>query len=328
MAEKSKKKEVKLNLLGINRRSKHVVGCLKPEENSVFISSDISSGEPTLLLNYTNDATLKAILYDFRGKKPEWRGNLLLTDSLYITTMSKTDLILKRLDKIMSKSFLNKLKDRDEVTLQTLASPSISDEEIELLEKADGCFEQLYFESGDTAKHLLGNEYRYAKAWSLAFIYGLQASGLVIQAKDAGYSYTKDYAKSMMDAFWDTIPAVREFRDQLIAMFTLANKRGKPFISPFGLPLPTGKPRIALNIIVQSSVSSYLRRLEQAVFPCGFAELVAMIHDEMVANVLRGREADWKPHLFGINTKLNKEVGMQYPIKLGFKIGDSFYAAH
>jgi hypothetical protein len=295
MAKKSSDKEVKLNLLSVNRRSKHVVGCMVPDKDYVFISSDLASGEPTFMLNYTDDATLKAILLEFRGKRPEWRDGLLLTDSLYISTMSRTSLIRDALKE---------------------------------LERRGIDFAELYYKDSEEAKKALGNSYKIAKMLVLALLYGLGVSKLVIQARDNGLIITKEYAREIHTSFWDSIGKAKEFRDMLVILFTKANKEGRPFVSPFGLPIPTGKPHDAFNYCIQSSVSAYLRMLTQKVFPCNFCRLACIIHDEVVVECKRGYESEWKDRLFSANRELNDELGMRYPLQLGFQVGEDFYAIH
>jgi len=260
-----------------------------------FVTHNCGSAEPTFLLNYTQDPTLKAVLIDYKGVKPEWKDGLFLSDSLYITTMSRTSLIRDKIKEV---------------------------------EKEHGDFCEMYFKDGESAKEALGQTYKTAKMFVLALIYGLTPNGLVRQAKDAGFEISKAYASEVYNSFWQSIDKAREFRDMLTSLMILHEKQGKPFMSPFGLPLPCGKPKDSLNRVIQSSVSAYIRMLELSIFPCPFAELVAIIHDELLVEVDLGKEEEWRAWLMSRNAELNQRVGMQYPIKLGFKIGDSFYAAH
>ena len=112
MQEGMQEEMVKYNLLAANRGSKYCMTPIVAIEGKVLISSDVTSGEPTLILNYSNDSTLYEILYNMRDKKPYWNNNgLLMTDSLYITTLSKSELLNKFLtNKFIEEYYLDSEK--------------------------------------------------------------------------------------------------------------------------------------------------------------------------------------------------------------------------
>lgn len=285
----------KFNLLAINRGSKFVTGCIVPEDGYLFISSDLNSAEPTLLLNYSYDLTLKAVLYDYVGKKPKWENGILLSDNLYITTMSKTSLI----------------KDK-----------------IKEIERQGYDFAELWINDNEKARHLLGSNYKYAKGLCLALIYGLGVNGVVRQLTDIGIPCTTQEAKNIYNAFWDSIPAARDFKNNIVDIVTKANKRGIPFLNPFGLPLPSGKPKDALNRLIQSSVSSFVRELEKILLPYKGCRLVAIIHDELIFEVQKDLVDKFKEHFYSCVAKINEKTGFPFPMRLGFNVGDNFYDIH
>lgn len=288
----------KYNLLACNRRNKIVMSNLVPHEECVFVSSDIAGAEPTILLNYSDDATLYEILYTYKKKPAEYRGETLMTSNMYITSLSTT--------KFMKDS----------------------------IRKAEGVlgasFVDAWNANADKAKEALGSSYDFAKMQALALIYGLSPSGVVRQFGDAGIVVTKEFGKDFYDNFWRVLPQAAKFRDRTIRLFEKANSKKMAVCNPLGTPLPSQKPRDSMNRIIQSSVSSFIRLLCYLIFtknkPEFHLRLVCIIHDELIVEVCKEDVEKYRAHLKACVDEANSIIGFKYPLSLGFKLVNDFYA--
>lgn len=283
------KKECKINILAMNRKSTYCMSPLIPDEGNVFVASDVGSAEPTILLNLCEDPTLYSILYEQKGKKPSWQGNILLTDSMYITTMSSTPLL----------------------------GP--------LLRDLGGDWVELYYKDSDEAKKKLGSKYALSKKFVLALLYGLGKKSLGADMRESNVIMTNEEVAAVYNGFWDSIPQARDFRDVIAHMFKKAYKEKRPFMSPFGLPLPSSQSSKGFNYIIQSSVSSFIRRLNMNLLKHDWIKLVTVIHDELVMEVPKDRVDEYRTILKNEEKYTNDLFGFKYPLNLGFNVANSFY---
>jgi len=281
-----------------------LVGCvtvpsgflLVRHKGQCFVTHNCTAGEPSLLLNLSDDSTLRGVLFDYKGKRPEWVGNLLMTDSLYVTLMSGTDLLGPFLKTLPEEWFDLWVSDN---------------------EQAKGYNKEF--------KRL----YKLAKIATLALIYGLTPAGLVRQFADSGITISMEEATALYRQFWASIPAANELKLLLVKQFERAFKAKKAVCNPFGFPLPTGKPKDALNRNVQSSLSSFLRYLWRRLFPNNIGvTMVCVVHDELVVECPENRVEEWKTFFFEQLASLNADLCLKYPMGMGFTVGDSFYDIH
>jgi DNA polymerase-1 len=216
-----------------------------------------------------------------------------MSDSLYVTTMSKTELLGPM--------------------LRTLP-PS---------------WYPLWVSDNEAAKSALGSKYKLAKVSVLALLYGLSPNGLVRQFSDNGVTLTLAEAERLYNTFWASIPQVREFRDIIVKCFSAKFRKKEPFLTPFGFPAPSGKPKDGMNRVIQSSVSSFVRSLWEHMFPnqCG-AELVCVVHDEIIVEVPENRIEDYRTLLNNAVDLANKKFELKFPLRLGFNVGDNLYEIH
>lgn len=286
---KKKDKDSKINILAMNRKSKLCMETLIPDDGHVFVASDCNAIEPTMLLNFCDDATLYKILFAMRGKEPYWDRGVLLTDSLYVTTMSNTPLL----------------------------GP--------LLEKLGDEWRALWAVDPDAAKKQLGPIYATSKMVVLALLYGLQKKSLARHLVESGVVMTDKEVSQIYEGFWDSLPEAKMLKDFLIHEFKAAHKKGQCFVSPMGFPLPTSKPSDALNYCVQSSVSSWLRKLNRKLFSDKRFFLNVIIHDELVVSVRKEDVNEYREWLELCRNETNEFFQLPYPVKLGFNVAEDFY---
>jgi hypothetical protein len=261
-----------------------------------FVVGNCLAGEPTLLLNLCDDPVLRGVLFDYRGKRPEWVDGLLMTDSLYVTLMSKTDVLGPLLRSMPEEWFDLWVTDN---------------------EKAKGYSPEFK------------KSYRVAKVSVLAMIYGLTPAGLVRQFSENGLTLSLDDARKIYNQFWASIPYAKHLKDTLVKQFEKAYKAKRALISPFMFPLPTGKPKDALNRNVQSSISSFLRFLWRKLFPNPLGvTMVCVVHDELVVECKKELVEDFKKFFYEKLAELNTELNLKYPMAMGFAVGETFYEIH
>jgi hypothetical protein len=265
------------------------MGPLIAEEGKLYISNDLGSAEPNVLLNLTDDTTLNSILNEMTGVRPFYdsRG-VLMTNSLYITTMSKTPLLKPSLDSL-GEAWLD-----------------------------------LYAADNDAAKDQLGQGYKLSKSLCLGMVYGMGAAKLGRILGEARVILRDVEHKAIVNEFWDTLPDVRDFRDAVVAIFKKAKKKGEPFVNPFGFPLPTGKPKDAMNLIIQSSVSCWVRHLNSILYRDERFELIGVIHDELVTQVNEEYVEDYRKALKDAIDETNHKFQLKYPLGMGWKTANSF----
>ena len=87
----------KLNVQGLARRDKGIKGLggqctyLIPEEGNVFVSMDLTSGEPTVTAHYSGDIRYRYATLDGAGQPPFWDSeDILMIDDIYLMFMSAT----------------------------------------------------------------------------------------------------------------------------------------------------------------------------------------------------------------------------------------------
>jgi len=293
---------VKYNVLAANRGSERCMKPLTPHKGKVFVSSDCISGEPNFILNYSDDAFLYSILKG-KGKAFIDSNGYFNSRSLYISTLSKTMLYKD----IINSDFVDKWNsDEDKVKIE--------------IKKA----------------------YKLSKVACLSILYGAGAgnphknTGLynLFKLNNAGISFEE--TKKIWYGFWDSIPDVARFRDSAQAYFEQCKKDKKPAVNAFGFIIPSGDPHKAMNYIIQSSLSAWIRELLKRLYQNNIigvnndslAWLVCVVHDELVVEVDKESVEEYREGLMKTVEDTNKYFGLKYPLELGFNTGSNFYEIH
>ncbi len=163
------------------------------------------------------------------------------------------------------------------------------------------------------------------KVFFLALMYGSSYVGLTQTAYNFGFSLTTKDSKALHTSFWNILfTQLRDLRDRLTAKV----ERDGSLVNTFGFRMTPESPRLALNYLIQGSVSGAIKCLEELVQEeAPYAEWVSNIHDETlwqipVDSVDRFREANLKAV-----ANLNSQLGWRVPIRTGFVVGDNLYEA-
>lgn len=147
------------------------MSALIPEPGDVFVSADLSTGEPTVTTHYSGDRNYYDACFGMVGKEPYFTDQgLLKIDNLYLTFMSQTP---------MGKSLV-----------QDLAS---------------------WGGNAEKFKDLHPKPYAFHKMAVLGFGYGMGPRKFQSAAYDAGYEISFAEAKQLFNAYWGLFPGLRAF---------------------------------------------------------------------------------------------------------------------
>jgi hypothetical protein len=288
------KKPIRLNSLALARRDKPLMTSFKADPGYVFVSADLGSGEPTCIAHYTKDKNYYDAILGMKGKKPYINHDGLKIDDIYVTNMYNFPMLRPTFETVMSKSW----------PAGDWAEQWVTDKEVIL-------------EDIEKTRQL-------AKIMVLGLGYGLGPKKMTQITYDAGYTVTLDEARAVFKAYWKWAADVKKFADVCAAIY----KRDKKIPNVFGyINYPEAEYK-AFNAFIQSTVSGIMhwliRDLRQR---CDWFKYTATIHDELVAQIPDGRQAEFKSLLQGSTDALNQHLGWSVKITTGCVFGANLYEA-
>lgn len=86
------KKRARLNCQAMARRDPLLMKCIVPLDGHVFVSVDLTSGEPSVTSEYSKDTNYIYACFGGIGKVPYYENGLLMCDDIYVMNMSKSPL--------------------------------------------------------------------------------------------------------------------------------------------------------------------------------------------------------------------------------------------
>ena len=287
-----------LNLLACPRRDKGYMSCLKAPEGYTFVSQDLSSGEPTILANYSNDTNYRYIVYESKGQKPYWNGKQLMLDDLYLSLLSTFPMGKHHMKDLWDATF-----PAGDFCTQWLTDPEVIKSRVKKL------------------RHL-------SKVCCLGLGYGMGPITLRDTLFDQGFDISENECKAIHAAYWRAFPDVQSLAKRLSRQVA---ENGNFLVNPFGYAMhcPAHK---ALNYTIQSSLNYVMNYyIERFLEEMPEALPVATIHDELIAAIPDGtedkaREAQ-KRAVTALNTHLQKQYGWTLEMGLGFATGKTLYEA-
>lgn len=284
----------KLNVQGLARRSPELMRNIVARPGYVYVSQDLAAGEPSITAHFSGDPNYRYAVYDGAGKAPYYTNDgMLMIDDIYLMTMSKSPVGYDKLRELFNTTFNG----------ATFSQQWLDDREVVLREIK-------------VLRQLI-------KAWALGLSYGMSAKTLVGHAYNAGYVLTPQVASQFHKSYWTTYSGVRAFARRLAA---IAKQEGY-IINPFGFRL-VPEPHKAFNAFIQSSVSGLIAVLCTKLFSIAdYAELVTIIHDELISEVPVDRVDDFKAASKLAVQSLNEDLGWSIDIRTGFVSGKDWYDA-
>lgn len=285
-----------LNVQGLARKEPLLMSCLVPEPGHVFVSVDLSAGEPTVTSHFSKDPNYYAACFGMVGKEPYYdEKGVLQIDDVYLMFASVSPL---------GKDVMRRAFEADWAGLT---------------------FAQQWVKDAEVIKAKLKKTRALHKVLALAIAYGQGPRGMVNFAYDQGYSLSLKDAKALYLAYWETLfPGVRRLGDALKNQF---KTRGY-LTTPFGYRLVPESDYLALNYFVQGSVSGVMKVLEEKFYAVApYAKPVTVIHDELIIEIPEHKLEDAKLMMQWAVESLNADLGWSVKIRTGWAVGHNLYEA-
>lgn len=285
--------DIKLNIQALARKEKGLMSCLIAEEGYVFVSIDLSSGEPTVVAHYSQDENYIANAFGMAGKKPYWKGELLMLDDPYLSFASISPLGKAAIRKAWDEGLFDTWNDSEAAT--------------------------------DAIKAKLKKLRAFHKTLFLALLYGQGPRGMVHFAADNGEVISFAEAKEVHKTFWRKLyPKVGKLADAMIA---LVEKQGF-LVNAFGFRMTPEQPRLALNYRIQSSVSGIIKVAENKLYKLADYALVGpVIHDEILPQIPVALVDHFKTDVGKAFESLNSDLKWTVEIRNGFVPGHNLSEA-
>lgn len=288
---------VRLNPQGLARKDKPLMSSIQPDAGDVFISCDLSSGEPTCTSHYSQDKNYYDCTFGMVGKSPFYNpANVLKIDNIYLSVMS--------------------------------VSPMGSRLARELFETRyeSATFAERWLEPAfqDRIKSQVKKEYAFHKIGTLGMSYGMGPRKFQNAAYDAGYIISFPEAKKFFQAYWQLFSGVRLFADKCAAAFKLKGS----LVNDFGYRLIPDKEFKAFNYFIQSSVSGIMHVLAADFFArAPFCTFLLVIHDEVIFSCPEERVEEARLAMSQAEEALNSMLKWRVRVRVGFKVGNNLYEA-
>ena len=280
-----------LNVQAMARKEPLLMAGIVADEGCVFVSVDLSAGEPTVTTELSKDIYYKAAVFDMVGKAPYYDNNgVLMIDDIYIMAAS--------------------------------VSPFAKDEIRGLFESLD--FANLWLTDPDKIKKHPAVKRNLHKILVLGIGYGMGAGKMVESAFKAGEKIGLHAARKFIKEYWNLFFGVKALSNRLAAEY---EERGY-LINIFGYHLYPSSGHKAFNYMIQSTVSGIINTLSYKFFTiCKKAEFVTVIHDEIIFQVPEKDEMECKALFDRAVDSLNEDLGWEVKIRCGWKTGRNFYEA-
>lgn len=296
------KKLEKLNPQATARQEKLLLSCVLPEPDHVFVSVDLSAGEPTVICHYSQDKNYFDATFGMKKKAPYYAGNLLKIDDIYLTGMSFSP---------MHKALMK------EMFHTKFGTVSFSEKWLETNENGQ-----------EVGKEFLQGQLKKPRKLSKIMVLGLGYSmgpkKMVKQAYDNGYTVSLKEATEFFNNYWTWAKDVKRFGDLMTKKY---QKEGR-LINQFGYRLTPDKPYKALNYWIQSSVSGLMNILIPLIFKhCPEAIFCGIIHDELLFQCPISKVEEYRIGVRNATAQLNKMLNWRVSMGTGFVPGQNLFTA-
>jgi DNA polymerase I-like protein with 3'-5' exonuclease and polymerase domains len=287
-----------LNIQGLARRDKGLMSSFRAPDKKVFISRDLSSGEPTATTHFSQDEHYRACIFDLIGKPPYWKetlaGSVLMCDSIYITGMSFDPAYKDRVRQAWDTTYEGK----------TFAEKWVEDSD--------------FFKKG-----VFKEEYKVAKAKVLGLGYGMGPKKLVRVCRDNGTPSTLEACRGFYKNYWAFFNGLKQLSDKCAEA---VQKRGH-IVNTFGY-VNHPEPHKAFNALIQSSISGIINvSIQMTTELAPYAELVTVIHDEDIFCIPEDKVEHFREISKQVEEQLNQLLKWSVRVRLGFAVGRDLYSA-
>ncbi len=285
----------KLNIQGLARKEKHLMGAMVSSPGETFVSVDLASGEPSVTCHYSGDQNYYDATFGMVGKEPYYdQDGYLKIDDIYLAAAAFNPVSRDRVREVFSKSYNNVS------AYQTwLQFPNIIKSELKAVR--------------DINKILV-----------LGIGYSMGPKKMVTSCQDKGIVLSLKDAKMFYREYWNWCPKVKELSNMLEEKL----ERDGYLVNDFGYRLVPDKSYKALNYWIQSSVSGIMSVLIAKFFAIApYCRFVTIIHDELIFSVADDMIEDSRKAMADAFESLNQDLNWNVKIRGGFKPGKTLYEA-
>ncbi len=281
-----------VNVQALSRRDHGLMSRLLPDPGFVFVGSDMSAGEPTIITEFTKDQNYKYFCFDGVGKRPFYDGNLMKIDDIYLAYASVCPM------------FAADMKTAFDTGWEGLS------------------FADWWMKDPEYVKGKLKKIRKNAKWILLGLGYGLGAKSLYPKALEAGLKVTMKDCKGAFDIYWWLFSDIKAYADRL----EKHTKKVGWFENPFGYRFAPTEYRKCFNGMIQSSVSGLFHWygiLMKEINP--FALYVTTIHDENIYMCPEDKVEDFAKGLKRLTEHINSELKWSVDLRFGIVTGKNLY---
>lgn len=284
----------KLNAQATARREELLLSTVKPPPGNIFYSRDLAAGEPTVICHYSGDRNYFDATFGFKNRAPEYRGDLLKIDDIYLSSMSFSPLHKKLMKELFHTKF------------GTLS------------------FSEQWLQNKEIILDQIKKPRRLAKIFCLGLGYSMGPRKMVKQAYDNGFVVAESDAKLFFKEYWNWAADVKRFGDKMSALY----KKQGYLVNQFGYRLTPDKDYKALNYMIQSSVSGLMNVLiPQILEECPHEKFVGVIHDELISYGSDSLIQESRAGTVRAQARLNAALKWNVPMQVGFVAGDNLFTA-
>ena len=286
-------REARLNVQGLARQDKGLMSCMVPDQGGVFVSIDMTAGEPSVTTHLTRDKMYRYANFDGIGKKPYYQHGVLMIDDIYLMYASVAPIFQEEVRKAFQETY------------------------------ADGDFGAQWLKDPEAIKTRLKRVRKNAKWQALGFAYGLGPKKLKVQAYDNGFRMDDDQCLACYKAYWMLFKGIKDYQNLLS---TAMEERGW-LQNPFGFRY-TCQPHTAFNYMIQSSVSSILNWFTSELLDrAPYAKFVTIIHDELICQVPENMTDEYFKTKEEVVRDINNQLKWTVDLRFGFALGSNLYEA-
>ena len=289
----------KLPIQALSRREAGLMSTLVADPGKVFVSADLTSGEPTVTTHFSQDELYRYAAFDGIGKAPHYahfnEHYVLKIDDIYLMTMSVSPFGKQR----MLEAFNAKYDGL------TFAEQWLKDPEV-------------------ITKNVLKKERQLHKILALGLSYSMGPKKLVQTAYENGYKISFADAKKFFKLYWALFERVAALGKALQIQF---KQRGY-LVNEFGYRLVPESDHTCLNYYIQSSVSGVINLIGLKFFQLApWVEMVSIIHDEFLLQIPIDRVDEAKVAMDRAVASLNADLNWSVNVRTGWVVGENLYTA-
>ncbi len=286
-----------LNVQAMARRDEGLMTCILPDEGCVFVSRDMSAGEPTIITHFTEDPYYRYFCFDGVGKKPYYDNGILMVDDIYLAYASVCPMFATDIRQAFDTGVF------------------------------DGrSFAEAWMKDPETVKgHKLIKGIRKNAKWiTLAFGYGLGPKTLMKKAIEAGMKVTFGQCKAAFKAYWHLFKGIKSYSERIEKHV----EQYEYFVNNFGYRFKPQELRKSFNGFIQSSVSGLFHwegvLIEEE---APYAKYVSTIHDEELNMIPIDKVEEFKQAQDRVVRLMNEQLKWSVDLRFGYSVGANFYEA-